>query len=156
MDNPLFHLHLVSVLLLFCQASNAAVPEVVVAGLDNPRGIAIQPETGHVFVSESGRGRVIRIVDGQPQDVVVGFPLETIGQDPGERIGPLGLAFLNKDILVIGGGGQPDGQDVVYVVSVPAVGTPAVSRWRLAIWSLAGHRQLLLGCSDNRGDFGDR
>lgn len=33
----------------------------VVDGLDNPAGIAIQPETGDIFVSDSGASRVIRV-----------------------------------------------------------------------------------------------
>jgi hypothetical protein len=96
--------------------------EVVLEDLDTPCGVAVQPETGHVFVSDSGRGRVVRVVDGKLQEVVVGFALEHFGADPGYRIGPLGLAFLNTQTLVIGGGGQPLGEDVVFVVQVPTVG----------------------------------
>jgi hypothetical protein len=100
--------------------------EVILADLDNPCGVAVQPETGHVFVSDSGRGRVIRVVEGQLKEVVVGFPRERYGQDPGYQIGPLGLAFLNRDTLVIGGGGQAAGEDVVSIVSVPAAGSPPI------------------------------
>ena len=37
----------------------AADPEAIVKGLNNPCGVAIQPETGAIFVSESGAGRIV-------------------------------------------------------------------------------------------------
>jgi glucose/arabinose dehydrogenase len=45
-------------------AQDASV-ETVVGGLNNPCGIAIQPETGHVFIADSGAGRVVRVVEGK-------------------------------------------------------------------------------------------
>ena len=53
--------------------------------------------------------RVLRIVDGNSQPVIVDFPLDVYGKGPQYRIGPLGLAFAGKNVLVVGGGGQPDG-----------------------------------------------
>ena len=63
----------------------------VVDGLDNPAGIAIQPETGHVFVSDSGASRIIRVVDGKAQAVITDFPVDVYGKGPMYNIGPLGL-----------------------------------------------------------------
>ncbi|MEQ1904867.1 MAG: hypothetical protein ABL888_11835, partial [Pirellulaceae bacterium] len=37
--------------------------QVIVDNLLAPCGIAIQPETGVVFVADSGNGRIIRIVE---------------------------------------------------------------------------------------------
>lgn len=95
-------------------------PILVVDGLKNPTGIAIRPETGEVFVAESGAQRVVRIVDGKAKPMIVGFGKDAYGKGPIYDIGPLGLLFLNKDTLVVGGGGHPDGEDKVYGFSVPA------------------------------------
>ena len=115
-----------SIILLFAgtgQANaQAAIPEVVVMGLKNPSGVAIQPNTGHVFVSDSGAGRVVRVIDGKVEPVITAFPTEGYGTDPTYKIGPLGLLFLDEETLVVGGGGLPDGDDMIRVFKVPAVG----------------------------------
>lgn len=95
-------------------------PILVVDGLNNPTGIAIQPETGDVFVAESGAQQVVRIVDGKAKPVIVGFGKDAYGKGPIFDIGPLGLLFLNKNALVVGGGGYPDGEDRVYGFNLPA------------------------------------
>ena len=66
--------------------------EVVLEGLHNPSGLAVQPKTGHVFVSDSGAGKVVRIVDGKAEDVITEFPSDVYGKGPKYNIGPLGLA----------------------------------------------------------------
>ena len=98
----------------------------MLAGLDNPCGVAIQPETGHVFVSDSAAAKIIRIVDGKPQDVITGFPIGVYGKGPMYNIGPLGLAFLGKDTLVVGGGGLADGEELLRVYKVPEAGSDAI------------------------------
>ena len=103
-----------------------AIPEVVVKGLNNPSGVAIQPNTGHVFVSDSGAGRVVRVIDGEIEDVITGFPTEGYGTNPTYKIGPLGLLFLDENTLVVGGGGLPDGDDLIRVFKVPVVGEKAI------------------------------
>lgn len=100
--------------------------ETVLDGLYNPCGIAIQPETGHVFVADSGHGKIIRIVDGAAQDVITDFALDVYGKGPMYDIGPLGIAFLGKDKLVVGGGSHPDGEEFLSVYNVPEVGAEAV------------------------------
>ena len=70
--------------------------ETVVTGLTNPCGIAIQPETGHVFISDSGAGRVVRIVDGKIEEVIKGSRKDIYGKGPMYDVGPMGLAFLDK------------------------------------------------------------
>ncbi len=111
----------------FCLASWSAAAEpkitVVLEGLDNPSGIAIQPETGTVFVSDSGAGRVIKVgADGAAQDVVKGFSLDVYGKGPMYNIGPLGLAFTGKNTLVVGDGSKPDGEELLLVYELPADG----------------------------------
>jgi hypothetical protein len=98
----------------------------VVGGLINPSGVAIQPETGHLFVSDSGAGRIIRIVEGKVEDVVVGFKLDVYGKGPMFNIGPLGLLFLDRNTLVVGGGDLPDGQEALRAFTVPAAGSTPV------------------------------
>lgn len=107
------------------EAADAKI-EVVVGGLTNPSGVAVQPDTGHVFVSDSGAGRVVRIVDGKLEEVIVGSPLDVYGKGPAYEIGPLGLAFLDKDTLAVGDGGLKDGAELVRVFAIPAPGQAAL------------------------------
>jgi hypothetical protein len=58
--------------------------------------------------------------------VIVGFPNDVYGKGPMYDIGPLGLAFLGKDTLVVGGGGQPDGEELLRVYQVPAAGSKPI------------------------------
>ena len=111
-------------LVVWCIAIAHGAPKVdtVVDNLDNPCGIAVQPGTGHLFVSDSGCGRISRVVDGKVEHVIVGFPLDVYGKGPMYNIGPLGLVFLDKDTLVVGGGGNKDGDELLRVYTVPAAG----------------------------------
>ena len=94
--------------------------ELVLEKLHNPCGLAIQPQTQHLFVADSGNLRVLRVVDGSPREVIVGFPQDRFGEDPGITFGPLALGFLDRQTLIVGAGGLPVGQDLVRVYSVPA------------------------------------
>ena len=98
-------------------------PEVVVTGLDNPSGVAVQPITGTVFVANSAAGEIVRIVDGKAQPVITGFPSESRGNVPTFVFSPLTLAFISRDTLVVGGGGAMYHADLVRFYSVPAPGT---------------------------------
>jgi hypothetical protein len=119
---------LAAVLALVTSAALAAEPkiEVVLEGLDNPCSVAIQPGTGDVFVSDSGAGRVVRVSGGKAEDVIVGSPLDVYGKGPMYNIGPLGLAFLDKDTLAVGDGGYVDGMELLRLYKVPAAGSAAV------------------------------
>jgi len=103
--------------------------ETVLSGLNNPCGIAVQPGTGHLFVSDSGAGRIVRFdpaKPAEPVEVITGLPRGTYGKGPVYDIGPLGLAFLNQNqrTLVMGGGGLPDGEELVRVYTLPEDGSP--------------------------------
>ncbi|MBW3599230.1 MAG: hypothetical protein KY475_18415, partial [Planctomycetes bacterium] len=105
--------------------------ETVVDGLVNPCAVAVQPDTGDLFVSDSGAGRIIRVQfgdDGKAQvsDVVTGFPSDVYGKGPMYDIGPLGLAFLDAKTLVVGGGGRVDVDELIYVFDVPEPGASAL------------------------------
>lgn len=108
-------------------AQDAKVEEVV-GGLSNPCGVAVQPGTAHVFVSDSANGRVCRVVGGKLQDVIGGFPKDVFGKGPFYDIGPLGLVFLNEGkTLVVGDGGFKDGEEYLRVYNVPEAGKPALN-----------------------------
>jgi DNA-binding beta-propeller fold protein YncE len=112
-------------LIAFAQQQDAKVEEVV-GGLSNPCGVAIQPGTGHVFVSDSATGRVGRVVDGKLQDVIAGSEKDVYGKGPFYDIGPLGLLFLDQNTLVVGDGGLKDGFEYLRVFTVPEAGKPAL------------------------------
>jgi hypothetical protein len=109
-----------------CSAQDVAV-ETVVDGLLNPWGVAVQPGTGHVFVSDSGASRVIRIVDGKTEEVITGFPKDVYGTAPKFEIGPLGLAFVDQNTLIVGGGGNQAGSEVLRMYKVPEAGADAIN-----------------------------
>ena len=90
-------------------------PKTVLEGLNNPCGLAVQPETGLLFVSDSGAGRIVCVKDGKAVDVVTDFPSDVYGKGPKYAIGPLGLAFIDQNTLVVGGGGQKDGDELLRV-----------------------------------------
>ena len=119
-------------LVVFSTTSSLAVAqdevevETVVEGLNNPSGIAIQPETGVVFIADSGALRVVRVIDGKAEPVIVVFTRDNYGKGPIYDIGPLGLLFLDKDTLVVGGGGKPDGEEMIRVYKVPDPGAEPI------------------------------
>lgn len=118
-------------LLLLCltcavQGQDDFKTELVLDGLDNPCGIAIQPETGDIFVADGGAKRIIRIKDGKASDVIVEFPTDVYGKGPMYNIGPLGLLFLDKSTLVVGCGGKVDGEELLRVYAVPDAGAEPI------------------------------
>ena len=96
--------------------------EVVAENLQNPRSVAIQPETGRLFVAESSALRVVRIMNGEPEEVVVGFSKDYTGKSPIYEIGPLSLLFLGRNSLLVGGGGRESGTDQIHTFNVPEPG----------------------------------
>jgi DNA-binding beta-propeller fold protein YncE len=105
---------------------------VVAGSFHNPCGVAFQPETGHIFVSMIDR--IVRVVPGEPSvvhDEFIGFPTDSYGKGPSYEFGPLGLAFADKNTLVVGDGGQDDGKEIVRVYSVAAT-PPAKDKVRKA------------------------
>lgn len=92
--------------------------ETILEGLINPCGVAIQPESGVVFVSDSGSGKVVKIVDGKPVDVIANSPKDLYGKGPKYDIGPLGIAFFDKNTLIVGDGGYVDGKEFIRVFTL--------------------------------------
>lgn len=109
----------------FTQAQDVSTATVL-GGLLNPCGVAIQPGTGHVFVSDSGALRVLDVDPANPtkhHSAIKAFPKDIYGKGPMYDIGPLGLLFLDQKTLVVGDGGQVDGSELVRVYSLPPGGT---------------------------------
>jgi DNA-binding beta-propeller fold protein YncE len=116
--------------------------ETVLSELDNPSGIAIQPETGVVFVSDSGASRIIKVVDGKAEPVVTDFPVDVYGKGPKYNIGPLGLLFLDQNTLVVGGGGLVDGEELLRVYDLKDMKEPLKADKMKASYKLAGSDEL--------------
>lgn len=103
-------------------ASEAAEPvnaRPVVTKLDNPSGVAVHPKNGQVFVA-SHLG-VYRYVpkDHKAYVEIAGYPTDVYGKGPKYNVGPLGVAFLDDDHLVVGDGSRPDGDELVRIYKVP-------------------------------------
>lgn len=103
------------------QAQNPTLvePTLVVGGLTKPTGIALQPETGVVFVSDSGAGRIVRIADGKLEAVIEGSRTGDSDTANREAVGPLALAFFDRQTLVVGDGGYSAGADCVRIFKLP-------------------------------------
>jgi glucose/arabinose dehydrogenase len=96
--------------------------KVLVTNLENPTGLAIHEKTGHVFIAS--RYGVYRF-DPKEADrekrvtlEIDGYPTDVYGKGPMYNIGPLGLAFMDADHLVVGDGSRPDGQELVRVYKI--------------------------------------
>ncbi len=89
--------------------------------LDNPSGVTVHGETGHVFVvSKQG---VFRYGPGKPKKIwleVDSFPTDKYGKGPIYDIGPLGVTLWGTDRLVVGDGSRVDGEELVRVYKIDA------------------------------------
>lgn len=99
-------------------AAEKATVKSVLKGLNNPCGVAVD-EGGSVFVSNSGAGEVLKVAvkggAGKSSVAIAGYSLDVYGKGPMYNIGPLGLAFLKGGSLVVGGGDQKDGSELLRV-----------------------------------------
>jgi hypothetical protein len=95
--------------------------QVELIELYNPCGVAVQPGTGDVFIADSGHLRILRYKP-QPEptisEEIVEFPRDIFGKGPRFTIGPLGLAFLNRNTLVVADGGKIDGEELLRFYDV--------------------------------------
>lgn len=124
-------LALSAILSLLCLSSSLSAQEQgrqrgrrggFLGGLDNPTGIAIHPESGDVFIAE--RRGIVRVSQGDEGRRVAFevryFPADLYGKGPIYSIGPLGVAFLGNDQIVVGDGSRPDTDEVVLVYEIGA------------------------------------
>ncbi len=103
------------------KAAGSNKPKVVAGGLDNPSGVAVQEGTGHLLVAShggvfridpKGKGRQKKKLE------VTGFPTDVYGKGPKYNIGPLGVAFLKPNLLVVGDGSRKDGAELVRIYRI--------------------------------------
>ena len=116
--------------------------ELVLEGLNNPCGLAFQPETATLFIADSGNHKVVKLVDGKAVDAITDFPGDVYGKGPMVNIGPLGLLFLDKNTLVVGGGGLPDGEELLRVYTLPEDGSAIKADAMSASFPLAASGEL--------------
>jgi|TARA_R110001592_G_scaffold93367_1_gene271151 DNA-binding beta-propeller fold protein YncE len=104
----------------------AVTVKTLVTNLESPSGIAIQDGTGHVFVAS--RYGVYRYdAKGKTVDLeIAGYPTDVYGKGPKYNIGPLGVAFMDKDHLVVGDGSRPDAEELVRIYKV---GDKPLEKW---------------------------
>lgn len=104
----------------------AVTVKTLVTNLENPSGLAIQDGTGHVFVA-SRYGIYRYDAKGKTVDLeIAGYPTDVYGKGPKYNVGPLGVAFMSKDQLVVGDGSRPDGEELVRIYKV---GDKPVAKW---------------------------
>jgi len=95
-------------------------------GLDRPTAVVVQPQTGRVYVMESGAGRVVRVVDGQREDVIQGLPRTTAADRGARPVGPRGMAFVDLRTVVVSGSAESAGRAVLAVFTIQPAGGAAV------------------------------
>lgn len=111
-------------LLLADTALGAWESKLVVGELHLPTAVAVQPDTEHVFVAESARGRVIRVVEGVASEVITELPSDSQASPPR---GPQGLLFLDAQTLVVAGMGPPEQPSGLLLFRVPSPGSPPLT-----------------------------
>ena len=104
------------------ESASGPQAKVLVTNLDNPCGLAIHPETGHLFIATR-----VAVYHYAPQEQdrekkigyhIIGFPTDIYGKGPEYQIGALGLAFFDNKHLVVGGGSRPDGEELLHVFEI--------------------------------------
>lgn len=101
------------------------VVQHLVTNLESPSGVAVQPKTGHVFISS--RYGIYRFVPKTKKLYleIDSYPDSTYGKGDIKsytkfNIGPLGLTFMDDTHLVVGDGSRPDGAELVRVYKIDA------------------------------------
>lgn len=102
-----------------CLSAQELTPILVVDGLKNPTAVAVQPKTGILFIAESGAHRIIKISGGKVIPVIEGFRKDVYGKSPIYEIGPLSMVFAKENVLYVGTGGSPDGEDRISGFTLP-------------------------------------
>jgi DNA-binding beta-propeller fold protein YncE len=109
-------------------APGAAQVDDALTGIKNPCGVAVQPETGTVWVGHAdGVTRFFPTSPSANDHVIRGFKSDIYGKGPMYDIAALGLEFLDKDTLFVGGGDLVDGQELMYLFNVKSLPAKAGS-----------------------------
>src|SRR5688572_13354376 len=147
------------IIMLSTEFPAAPTVEIVMRGLDNPRGLALGPEGG-LYVVEAGRGgtgpcqtlrgalqcygasgAVTRLWGGNQERVITGLPSQV---DPtGQAVGPHDISFQGRGgaYISVGFGGDPSlrsnfGADGALFGTL--VHAPASGKWRV-IGDISGY-----------------
>ena len=109
-------------------AASAAPVQLITAltGLNQPLGLAVQPETDAVYIAESGAGRVVRLAGDKADPVISDFPVEKPADGPFGPVGPTSLVFFDKTQLFVGEGAKPAGGDLVRHYKIAEANQPAL------------------------------
>jgi len=93
---------------------------LILGGLNNPSSVSFSGE-GALTICDSGNGKVILYVDGEPTDHITGFPTEfwKVNAEAGTQafgLGPLSAVWLG-DTLAVTNAGAKDGEETVQFYS---------------------------------------
>ena len=126
---PVHLLYCLAIVAAFAASANAQelTAKVLVVNLENPCGVAVHPGTGDVFVAsmhgvyrykpnEKDREKKIHL---EFINSVWATP-DIYGKGPMYNIGPLGLAFMDDNHLVVGDGSRKDGEEQVRIYKIDA------------------------------------
>jgi hypothetical protein len=113
---------------------NTKPPKVTVAvlatKLDHPSAVTVQPGSGDVLVSNTGAGEVVRFAGGKADaqsTAITGFAHSTSepNDNPIAGVGPLGLAFVDPNVLAVGTGEAKNGDQTIRIFELPKASTDA-------------------------------
>ncbi|MBX3422517.1 MAG: hypothetical protein KF752_13265 [Pirellulaceae bacterium] len=121
---------------------------MVVEGLLHPTGVALQPETGLVWVADSGNGQIVRIVDGKSEPMITEFVRREQPAGIAGLGGPLSIAFLSKNTLVVSCGAHGESASTLKVFTLPDPIEPLKAEAAKTTLTLPQDNQ-----SDGSGDF---
>lgn len=108
-------------------AARGAEPKVLLSDLADPCGIAVDPSSDSIYVSEHAAGRVVRVVGEEAEPVIVDFPLQSPRRGPLFGTGPLGLAMIGDNGLLVGRGGDAEAGATISLFRLPGPGESPVS-----------------------------
>lgn len=95
-----------------------APPPLIIWHLENPSGVAVNSDTGHIFVTS--RQGVFRFVPDTKKLYleVKGFPTDEYGKGPKYNIGPLGCTMWGTERLIVPDGSLKDGEELVRIYKI--------------------------------------
>lgn len=118
----------------------AVTAKKLVTNLLNPSGLAIHDGTGHVFIANRhGVYRYLPAEKDSEKRIVIEIHTpgnDVYGKGPKYDIGPLGVAFLDGDHLVVGDGSRKDGAEYVRVYKIGAESPAEPAKEDSAVYTL--------------------
>jgi predicted regulator of Ras-like GTPase activity (Roadblock/LC7/MglB family) len=108
-------------LMIGVAAADEPALETLLEGLDRPTAVVVQPQSGKVFVAESGAGRIVVVADDKStrQAIVADKPAAS-----GHARSPLQLVFFDQATLLVADGGFTAGAEKLRLFGIAEKGTP--------------------------------